>query len=94
MAKYSSTQAEKEAAKTAAMLMAAAARTAPKTRGLDSTSTLVLDGDDIEKLASGMEKRAAQMPPHTAAILKGNAANVRVFYSGAADRRHGRTQEA
>jgi hypothetical protein len=45
---YQSDQAEKEAAKITAMLMAAAARTAPKARGQDSTKTLVLDGNDIE----------------------------------------------
>ncbi len=78
MTKYSSNQAEKEAARIVAMVMAASARTAPKTRGLDSVKTLVLDGEDVEKLAIGMERKAEKMPPNTAAILKGNAGNVRV----------------
>jgi uncharacterized ferredoxin-like protein len=55
MTEYNSDQAEKEAARITAMLMAASARTAPKTRGLDSIKTLVLDGDDVQKLAEGME---------------------------------------
>jgi uncharacterized ferredoxin-like protein len=75
---YNSDQSEKEAAKTTAMLMAASARTAPKTRGLDSIKTLVLDGQDVQDLAAGMERAAEKMPPHTAGILKGNANNVRV----------------
>jgi uncharacterized ferredoxin-like protein len=78
MAKYSGKQSENEAALVAAKLMAAASRTAPKTRALDSTETLVLDGEDIEKLAQAMESKAERMPAHNAAILKGNAQNVRV----------------
>lgn len=78
MTKYAGDHAEKEAVRLTAMLMAAAARTAPKTRGLDSIKTLVLDGDDVEKLALEMERVAESMPQHRAAILKGNAANVRV----------------
>ena len=78
MTKYNSDQAQKEATRMVAMMMAASARTAPKTRGLDSIKTLVLDGEDIEKLAAGMERKAESMSPHTAPILKGNAANVRV----------------
>jgi uncharacterized ferredoxin-like protein len=78
MTRYNSDQAEKEAAKITAMLMAASARTAPKTRGLDSIKTLVLDGEDVQKLALGMERAAEKMPAHTAGILKGNANNVRV----------------
>ena len=44
MAKISSKDAQQQAVRAAASLMAAAARTAPKTRGLDSTETLILDG--------------------------------------------------
>jgi uncharacterized ferredoxin-like protein len=40
--------------------MAAAARTAPKTRGLDSVKTLVIDGDDLETLAQAMEAKMSQ----------------------------------
>lgn len=59
MARIGSREAEKEAARMAAVLMAAAARTAPKTRGLDSVQTLILDGEDLEALASAMESKAS-----------------------------------
>ena len=77
MAKYSSDEAELEAAKMTAMLMAASARTAPKTRGEDSIKTLILDGEDIAKLALGMENKADRMPAHSGSILKRNAVDVR-----------------
>lgn len=57
MARIDSREAEREAARMAAILMAAAARTAPKTRGLDSVKTLILDGEDLEALASAMEAK-------------------------------------
>jgi uncharacterized ferredoxin-like protein len=75
---YNSNQAEKEAARMTAMIMAASARTAPKTRGMDSIKTLVLDGEDVEKLAVAMEKKAEKMSAFTAPILASNAKNVRV----------------
>lgn len=78
MTKYDSSETEKEAVKTVAMLMAAAARTAPKTKGLDSIKTLVLDGDDLEKLAIGMEKKAEHMPPHLSYILKADMNTVKM----------------
>jgi uncharacterized ferredoxin-like protein len=40
----SAKDAQRQAVRAAASLMAAAARTAPKTRGLDSTETLILEG--------------------------------------------------
>jgi len=58
MARIDSREAEREAVRTAAILMAAAARTAPKTRGLDSIQTLIVDGEDLEELASAMEAKA------------------------------------
>jgi uncharacterized ferredoxin-like protein len=78
MAQYRREQMEKEAARAAASLMAASARTAPKGRGLDSIETLVLDGDDLEKLARGMESKAEKLPAHLAPILRRDAKNVRV----------------
>lgn len=60
MARIEGREAEFEAVRTAAMLMAAAARTAPKTRGLDSVKTLVIDGDDLETLAQAMEAKMGQ----------------------------------
>ena len=77
MATYSSEEAEIETAKMTAVLMAASARTAPKTRGEDSIKTLILDGDDIGKLAQGMENKADRMPAHSGSILKRNAVDVR-----------------
>ncbi len=78
MSKHTSSQSEEEAAKTVALLMATAARTAPKTKGLDSIKTLILDGDDVEKLAIGMEHKAENMPAHLSSILKRDATSVRV----------------
>lgn len=77
MAKYTSDQADGEAARIVAMIMAASARTAPKTRGLDCVKTLILDGEDLQALAAHMEK-AESKSQYTAALLKGNAKNVRV----------------
>jgi len=54
MARINAGQAQHEAVKLAASLMAAAARTAPKARGLDSIETLILDGEDLEALAAAM----------------------------------------
>ncbi|MHB1006608.1 MAG: ferredoxin domain-containing protein [Chloroflexota bacterium] len=58
MARIDAREAEHEAVRLAATLMAAAARTAPKTRGLDSVRTLVIDGEDLEALAKVMEEKA------------------------------------
>lgn len=60
MAKISAKDAQQQAVRAAASLMAAAARTAPKTRGLDSTETLILDGEDLEILAKAMEAKVAE----------------------------------
>jgi uncharacterized ferredoxin-like protein len=50
----SSEDAEREALLYAAKLMAAAARTAPKAGGRDSIKTLILTGDDKDRLADAM----------------------------------------
>ncbi len=60
MARISASEAQQQAIRLAASLMAAAARTAPKTRGLDSTETLILDGEDLESLAAAMEAKAQE----------------------------------
>ena len=60
MAMISAKDAQQQAVRAAASLMAAAARTAPKTRGLDSTETLILDGEDLEILAKAMEAKVAE----------------------------------
>jgi len=62
MTRYKHEQAEKDAVKMAAILMAASARTAPKARGVDAIETLILDGDDLEELVATM-KRKGQLKP-------------------------------
>ncbi|MDO5444131.1 MAG: DUF2148 domain-containing protein [Eubacteriales bacterium] len=54
--KYESEQIECSAALAAAQLMCAAARTAPKTRGIDKIETLILTGEDLSALADKMEE--------------------------------------
>jgi len=60
MAKTSASEAQQQGVRLAASLMATAARTAPKTRGLDSISTLILDGEDLEALAQAMEAKVGE----------------------------------
>jgi uncharacterized ferredoxin-like protein len=48
---------ERDAIKVAAGMMAVSARTAPKAAGIDRIKTLVLDGDDLQLLASAMEEK-------------------------------------
>jgi len=52
----SSTDAEKDTVLVVAKLMLTAARTAPKTGGMDSIVTAILNGKDKEKLADTMER--------------------------------------
>jgi len=51
---YTSETTEKNAAMRTAELMSAAARTAPKACGIDLIETMVLDGEDKEKLTAAM----------------------------------------
>ncbi len=60
MARIKAEAAQHEAVKLAASLMAAAARTAPKARGVDSIVTLVVDGRDLETLARAMEEKGRE----------------------------------
>jgi uncharacterized ferredoxin-like protein len=53
---YKSGAAERNAAMHVAELMTAAARTAPKGRGVDTIETLILDGEDKDKLVSAMRE--------------------------------------
>ena len=57
MAIINSNESESRAVLAAATLMAAAARTAPKTRGMDSVKTLIVTGEELETLAREMEAR-------------------------------------
>lgn len=76
MVSKNSQQIEHTAVTMAAALMAAGSRTAPKTRGLDSTTTLFLEGEDLEKLAAAMEQKADTKPDYLATYRR-DANNVR-----------------
>lgn len=69
-----SQQAEREAILNVAKQMAVAARTAPKTRGMDFLETLIVTGDDLFKIADCMEK-IGQRP--NMAFCSRDADNVR-----------------
>ena len=58
MAIVRSEKLEKDALQMGASMMALGARTAPKTRGVDSVKTMVLTEKDLEPLAVAMEKKA------------------------------------
>jgi uncharacterized ferredoxin-like protein len=60
MAVWTSGKMEKEAVEMGASMMAVSARTAPKTRGIDSVKTMVLTGTDLEPLALAMEKKGKE----------------------------------
>lgn len=51
---------EKQAALNAVAHMAAAARTAPKTRGIDNLSTVIIDDPDVRKIVAEKMKEIAQ----------------------------------
>lgn len=61
---YKREQTEKNATMQVAELMAAAARTAPKTRGIDGIETLILDGEDKAKLVATLRKIGANDPTY------------------------------
>lgn len=77
MTHYTGAQAEKDAIRVTAELMVASARTAPKARGVDTTKSLIIDGDDLEALAAAMERRAKKKPSHLATTMARDAGNVR-----------------
>jgi uncharacterized ferredoxin-like protein len=60
MARIPAREAQHDGVRLTASLMATAARTAPKTRGLDSVETLILDGEDLETLARAMEAKVGE----------------------------------
>ena len=57
--------------------MAASARTAPKATGIDDMESLIMDGEDLEKLAATIERKAEERPPHFTSSFKRDANNVR-----------------
>ncbi len=73
----SSLHAERDAMRTVANLMAAAARTAPKGRGVDAISTMVVEGEDLETLARAMEDTAPGRPEIISNGFQRDARNVR-----------------
>ena len=77
MAQLKSKDVEKSAVNMVAALMAAAARTAPKAKGVDDTASLFLDGEDLERLAKAMEYKATKKPEYASSIFKRDANNVR-----------------
>ena len=77
MTRTSSSDAEAEAIGTVAALMAAGARTAPKTRGVDTILTMVVHGRELEELAAAMEQVAATKPEFRRAPIGKDAATVR-----------------
>lgn len=58
---YDSAAAEEAAVLNAAYALCAAARTAPKTRGIDHLHTLILTGEDIFRLAAEMERLGPEL---------------------------------
>ena len=70
----SSKQAEEEAVLETARAMCAAARTAPRTRGLDYLKTCIVTGDQKERLAEKMEALAEETGMD---FLRRDAGNVR-----------------
>ncbi|HZK66495.1 MAG TPA: DUF2148 domain-containing protein [Chloroflexota bacterium] len=76
MARADYREAEGEAVRLAACLMAAAARTAPKTRGVDSVRTMIVDGEDLEVLAAAMEAKVGEKA-YPLSFFARDAENVR-----------------
>ena len=76
MARFPSEEVEKAAVKATIALMAASARTAPKTGSTDFIKTLVLDGDDLEVLAAAMDKKVEEKAGDFAFFAR-DANNVR-----------------
>jgi len=76
MAILTSKQAEPEAILAAAKLIMAAVITAPKTRGVSTITSALLQGEDKERLAKGMEVQGAKKA-FNGDIFKRDAQNVR-----------------
>ena len=67
---------EKDALEMGASMMAVSARTAPKTRGVDSVKTMILTGTDLEQLAVAMENKVREKSTELP-MFKRDADNVR-----------------
>ena len=77
MSRLKSEEAVKDAVRMTAAMMAASARTAPKGRGVDAIETVIVDADDLEILASAMERKAQEGPSHLSSVFKRDANNVK-----------------
>jgi len=77
MARISSTEAELNGIKSVAYMMSAAARTAPKARGIDAIETMVVDGEDLETIARAMEDTAPGRPGTLEGAFRRDANSVR-----------------
>ena len=71
---YMSDKIEKDALLTVAKLMAAAARTAPKAKGVDTILTLIVDGEDKDRLSAEMRRIAEGGPEYS--VFGRDAGNV------------------
>ncbi len=71
-----SKKAEEDAILIAAKLMAASARTAPKTQGVDRIVTMIITGEEKENVAKAMEQKAKQKKIF-ASTFNRNAEDVR-----------------
>jgi uncharacterized ferredoxin-like protein len=76
MAILRSEKIEKDAVEIGASIMALSARTASKTRGVDSVKTLILTGNDLEQLAVAMEKKVREKSTELP-TFKRDADNIR-----------------
>jgi len=74
---YTAEAMETGAVLTVAQLMCAAARTAPKTRGIDNIETLVLTGEDLQTLADRMEEVDRRQNGENRTFISRDAGNVR-----------------
>ena len=77
MTRFKSEDVEREAMRMVATIMASSARTAPKARGIDAMETVIVDGKDLELLASAMEDKAKERPPYLSSAFARDAQNVR-----------------
>ena len=77
MTRFKSEDVEREAMRMVAAMMASSARTAPKARGVDAIETVIVDGNDLELLASAMEGKAKERPPYLSSAFTRDAQNVR-----------------
>ncbi len=77
MSHLDSKEAETETVRMVAALMATSARTAPKARGIDAIKIAIIDGEELNTLASAMESRAGEQPPYLSKSFTRDATSLR-----------------